>query len=106
MEENIDFRTDAEPCDKNCDACRVGDLCELSPHYTGRRMVVVRSTGCPAMDALNLADVIRKGAVTEREAIATLEHIAKMVGEGHRCGEFGGDTAITEELFSVGGTMQ
>lgn len=70
-----------------------------------KKQIVIRSTGCPAMDALNLADDIRKGAVTDREAIATLEHIAKMIDEGHGCGEFGGDTAA-EELFNVGGTMQ
>lgn len=48
---------------------------------------VFTSTGCPAMDALDLADAVLDGTVTGKEVIAKLMHINRLIVEERESGE-------------------
>ena len=50
--------------------------------------VVIISTGCPSMDALDLATAIKEGTATKGEAIAKLEHISQLIEEERESVEF------------------
>lgn len=75
----------------------------MKVHEANKRSVV-RSTGDPAMDALNLADDIRDGVVTDKEAIAVLRQISKRINEERE----GGETELDQvfDLLTIGGTLQ
>jgi hypothetical protein len=47
----------------------------------------INSTGCPAMDALDLAECVLDGTVTGKEIIAKLFHINGLINEERQRGE-------------------
>ena len=52
-----------------------------------RQKMIIRSTGDPAMDALNLAGAILAKEVTPEEAAATLRHISRLIEAERETGE-------------------
>ena len=57
------------------------------------------------MDAINLADGIKNGTVSDREAIAILKQISRLINHEREYGESEGNRVV-DLFFGGGGTLQ